>query len=408
MVLRDQPAPTPRILIIAGSDSGGGAGIQADIKTVTMLGGHAMTAITAITAQNTLGVDGVMRVPTDMVLKQIDAVVSDIGVDAIKIGMIGSAETAHAVADRLETLNLPTVFDPVMVASSGSLLADEDTISAFDRLIRCATVVTPNEPELAALAGMRIDNEPDRDMAVEAVMDRTKCRALLVKGGHQLALGRIHEVEDWLFEAGCNERRWRASWIDTRHNHGTGCTLASAITTFLARGWELGAAVNSARRFVRMSMREAPGLGGGHGPMGQQSVRLDVPSDTLPMLNQITVSAFDYEASVGFYRDLGLKQIVASPPHYTRFEAAGGVTLSIHVEAGSPSGSDAVLYFEFEELDRLVERLNAVGLAFESMPQDQSWGWREARLRDPAGNPVCLYSAGENRRFPPWRLAAPA
>lgn len=129
-----------RILIIAGSDSGGGAGIQADIKTVTMLGGHAMTAVTAITAQNTLGVDAVHMVPTQMVMDQINAVVSDIGVDAIKIGMIGNAATAHAVADSLSELSCPIIFDPVMVATSGAVLADPETISAFERLMRIATL----------------------------------------------------------------------------------------------------------------------------------------------------------------------------------------------------------------------------------------------------------------------------
>src|ERR1700755_2499927 len=131
---------TPRILIIAGSDSGGGAGIQADIKTVTMLGGHAMTAITALTAQNTLGVQAVLPVPTDMVVAQINSVVTDIGVDAVKIGMIGSAATANAVADVLEHLDVPVVFDPVMVATSGSVLADDETIAAFARLMRIAEV----------------------------------------------------------------------------------------------------------------------------------------------------------------------------------------------------------------------------------------------------------------------------
>ena len=126
-----------RILIIAGSDSGGGAGIQADIKTVTMLGGHAMTAVTAITAQNTLGVDAVHMIPTQMVMDQISAVVSDIGVDAVKIGMIGNAETAHAVADSLSDLSCPIIFDPVMISTSGAALADGDTIAAFERLMAC-------------------------------------------------------------------------------------------------------------------------------------------------------------------------------------------------------------------------------------------------------------------------------
>ncbi|MEY4619318.1 MAG: hypothetical protein RIS65_490, partial [Pseudomonadota bacterium] len=159
-----------RILIIAGSDSGGGAGIQADIKTVTMLGGHAMTAITAITAQNTLGVDAVHMVPTQMVIDQIAAVVSDIGVDAVKIGMIGNAATAHAVADSLSELSCPIIFDPVMVATSGAVLADADTISAFERLMGIATLTTPNLPELQALGG--------KDSLLERRI------SLLIKGGH--------------------------------------------------------------------------------------------------------------------------------------------------------------------------------------------------------------------------------
>ncbi len=162
--------PPPRILIVAGSDSGRGAGIQADIKTVAMLGGYPMTAITAITAQNTLGVQAVHPVPTDMVMAQIDSVLADIGADAVKIGMIGSAETAHALADRLEALDLPVVFDPVMIATSGSVLADADVIAAFRRFLGLAALTTPNLPELAALGG-------------EAVV-RHQTRALLVKGGH--------------------------------------------------------------------------------------------------------------------------------------------------------------------------------------------------------------------------------
>ncbi|HEX8443340.1 MAG TPA: bifunctional hydroxymethylpyrimidine kinase/phosphomethylpyrimidine kinase [Allosphingosinicella sp.] len=393
----------PRILIIAGSDSGGGAGIQADIKTVTMLGGHAMTAITAITAQNTLGVDAVMPVPAEMVLKQIDAVLGDIGADAVKIGMIGSAETAEAVADRLGGLDIPIVFDPVMIASSGSVLADEATIAAFQRLIAIASVVTPNEPELSALSGMEIRGRTDRDMSVEAVMDRTRCRALLVKGGHQLAEGQTHEVEDWLFDEAGNEHHWRAARIETKQTHGTGCTLASAIATYLARGWDLPRAVEAGRTFVRISLREAPGFGRGHGPMGQQAVRLDAPLGDEPVLNQLTLPTADYEASTRFYRTLGLSQIVDAPPRYARFECPGGATLSLHLDERAFAGA-TVIYFEANDLDRLVQRLEAAGLAIDSMPQDQPWLWREARLRDPAGNPICLYSAGENRRFPPWRL----
>jgi hydroxymethylpyrimidine/phosphomethylpyrimidine kinase len=231
---------SPRILIIAGSDSGGGAGIQADIKTVTMLGGHAMTAITAITAQNTLGVQAVMPVPAEMVVAQIDSVVRDIGVDAVKIGMIGSAQTAHAVADRLELLAVPIVFDPVMVATSGSVLADEETIAAFDRLMRIASVVTPNVPELEALGG-------------EAAILAHGCH-LVAKGGH--AEG--YEI--------------RAKRFDTEDTHGTGCTLASALACGLGAGLPIERAFVQAIRFVRIAILEAPGLGQGRGPLGHQFV----------------------------------------------------------------------------------------------------------------------------------------
>lgn len=240
-----------RVLVIAGSDSGGGAGIQADIRTISALGGHAMTAITAITAQNTLGVAAVHPVPVEMVLAQIDAVLSDIGADAVKIGMIGTADTAHAVAGRLEALDdIPVIFDPVMISTSGSALTDADAVAAFARLMRIATVTTPNLPELAALGG-------------EAAV-REKARALLVKGGH----GQGDMLTDRLIEADGTETVWSDTRIDTPHTHGTGCTLASGIATGLAQGMDLPDAVNRARRYVRAALSSAPGLGQGHGPMG--------------------------------------------------------------------------------------------------------------------------------------------
>ncbi len=244
----------PRILIVAGSDSGGGAGIQADIKTVTMLGGHAMTAITAITAQNTLGVQAVHPVPADMVLSQIESVLADIGADAVKIGMIGSAETAHAVADRLAELEVPIVFDPVMIATSGSVLADAATIAAFSRLMALARVVTPNLPELAALGGR------------EAVLG-FGCH-LAEKGGH--AEGNM--VVDRLWSPAGLEREVRGERIDTTSTHGTGCTFATALATGLGAGLEIGDAFERAVAFVRRALIAAPGLGQGHGPMGQQFV----------------------------------------------------------------------------------------------------------------------------------------
>jgi hydroxymethylpyrimidine/phosphomethylpyrimidine kinase len=253
---------TPRILIIAGSDSGGGAGIQADIKTVTMLGGHAMTAITALTAQNTLGVTGVMPVPAAFVIRQMDAVISDLGVDAVKIGMIGSPETAHAVADRLEHLAVPIVFDPVMVATSGSVLADDATVAAFGRLMRIATVVTPNIPELEILTAMEIATDEDRIDAASVLAERFGC-AVLAKGGHTSG----DEVVDALVtpEGVYNHFSERLS---TNATHGTGCTLATAVATGLGGHLNLDVAVSRGIDFVQAALRAAPGLGKGNGPLG--------------------------------------------------------------------------------------------------------------------------------------------
>ena len=238
-----------RVLIVAGSDPGGGAGIQADIRTVTMLGGHPMTAITAITAQNTLGVQAVHPVPVDIVVAQMRSVIDDLGVDAVKIGMIGSAAIVDAVADLLATLDVPVVFDPVMIATSGSVLADPAAIAAFGRLMRLAALVTPNLPELAALGG-------------EAAVRATGA-ALLVKGGH----GEGEEITDRLVtDAG--DTVWTHPRIHTRHSHGTGCTLASAIATGLAQGLALPDATGRAIAYVQAALAAAPGIGGGHGPMG--------------------------------------------------------------------------------------------------------------------------------------------
>jgi hydroxymethylpyrimidine/phosphomethylpyrimidine kinase len=390
--------PPPRVLIIAGSDSGGGAGIQADIKTVTMLGGFATTAVTAITAQNTLGVHAVLAVPAEIVLAQIDAVVSDIGVDAVKIGMIGSAQTAEAVAGRLERLAVPVVFDPVMVATSGSELADAATVAAFGRLMRIASVVTPNLPELEALGG-------------EAAILAHGCH-LLAKGGHAEGA----EIVDALISPGGARRELRGKRFETGDTHGTGCTLASALACGLGGGLGIQQAFEQAVRFVRIAILEAPGFGQGCGPVGHQGVTDfrwdDLDNEDSPArrenvggmnLNQVTLPARDYDESVVFYRRLGLRQIVDSPGRYARFECPGGATLSIHAEEGREAG-DSVVCLESDELDAWVERLRAAGIVFETGPEDQRWGWREAHLRDPAGNRLCLYRAGQYRRFPPWRL----
>jgi hydroxymethylpyrimidine/phosphomethylpyrimidine kinase len=384
----------PRVLIVAGSDSGGGAGIQADIKTVTMLGGFAMTAVTAITAQNTLGVDAVMPVPGDMVMKQFDAVVGDLGVDAVKIGMIGSAETAEALASRLEGLGVPIVFDPVMVATSGDDLADSATIAAFERLVAAATLVTPNIPELEVLGGQPVETIAEAEQAAGRLATRLGT-SVLAKGGHLPG----DEITDVLVTGKGKAAYWSDRRIASRATHGTGCTLASAIAVGLGRGQGLLDAIVSARFFVRTAMLAAPGFGKGHGPMGHAAA-----SGGAMNLNQVTLPASNYDESVAYYRTLGLTQIVDSPGRYARFECPGGATLSIHVEAEVRPG-DAIVFFESAELDAWVARLEAAGIAFDTPPADESWGWRQARLRDPAGNRLCLYRAGEYRRFPPWRLA---
>lgn len=385
----------PRILIIAGSDSGGGAGIQADIKTVTMLGGHAMTALTAITAQNSLGVDAVHNVPAEIVLAQIDSVVGDFGLDAIKIGMIGSAFTARMVAEKLASMSprVPLVFDPVMISTSGAALADDATIAAFGQLMDLATVTTPNLPELTRLTG-----KEDPVEGALGLVSKHRC-AVLVKGGHDEG----EAVADALIEED-NLTSWQGARIETEHSHGTGCTLASAIAFGLGEGRRLADAVAQARSFVRIALLEAPGLGKGHGPMGQGEVRLDVGGS--PRLNQVTVTGRDYAKQVAFYTKLGLKQIVHSPENgYARFEAWGGMTFSVQIDPEEEIAPTTALYFECDDLDSRVEALARSGLVFEHGPRDQPWLWREARLRDPAGNIIFLYRAGEARRFPPWRMA---
>jgi hydroxymethylpyrimidine/phosphomethylpyrimidine kinase len=392
----DSMSSTARVLIIAGSDSGGGAGIQADIKTVTMLGGHAMTAVTAITAQNTTGVTAVHPVPAEIILAQIDAVVGDIGVDAVKIGMIGSAFAAAQVAARLDRLKaeqpgIPIVFDPVMVATSGAALADDATVAAFGKLMDVATIATPNLPELK-----RLTSEEDPVAAALALVGQHGC-AVLIKGGHDEG----DALADALIEED-NMTSWQGQRIDTTSTHGTGCTLASAMAFFLASGATLADAVARAREFVRVALHDAPDLGQGSGPIGHQRVRLDV--GTGPRLNQVTVTGTDYQRSVDFYKRLGLRQIVDSPPDYARFETAGGATFSVQIDAEEKIVATTAVYLECDDLDERVEQLARSGIPFEHGPRNQPWMWREARLRDPDGNIIFLYKAGEARRFPPWRM----
>lgn len=253
-----------RVLVVAGSDSGGGAGIQADIKTITALGAYAATAVTALTAQNTTGVHGVLPVPADFVRRQMAVVLDDIGADAVKTGMLADAAIVEAVGAELASRaqHPPLVVDPVLFAKSGDRLLTEDAIAALKRyLLPMATVITPNLPEAQALAGMAI---PDLDAMrhAAAALLTLGVPAVLLKGGH-LPADTIVDV--LATEAGTEE--FASSRIVSRHTHGTGCTLASAVAAGLAQGMDLSAAVHRARAYVRAAIVAAPGFGAGHGPM---------------------------------------------------------------------------------------------------------------------------------------------
>lgn len=253
-----------RVLVIAGSDSGGGAGIQADIKTVTALGGFAATAITALTAQNTLGVHGVHAVPFDFLRLQIECVLSDIGADVIKTGMLADSATIDLISDVLErhAPSTPLVVDPVMVAKGGQrLLAAEAVATLKRRLAARAAVVTPNIPEAEALCGTPIADVSAMRRAAAAIR-ALGAEAVLVKGGHLPGPTVID-----LLATGQGVETFESARIETRHTHGTGCTLASAIAAGLAQGMTLRDAVLRARAYVRAAIHAAPGIGAGHGPL---------------------------------------------------------------------------------------------------------------------------------------------
>ena len=252
----------PRLLSIAGSDSGGGAGIQADLKTFSALGCFGMTAITALTAQNTTGVRAIHAVPTDMLVQQIDAVVEDIGVDAVKIGMLHSGELVRAVADAITRHPLPrVVFDPVMVATSGAVLIDGSAISVLvQQLFPLAQVITPNLDEAALLVGRALHTEADMESAATQLLEMG-AQAVLLKGGHLSG-----EVVSDLLAFADGTRSWmRAPRIHTPNTHGTGCTLSSAIAAHLARGQGLAQAVQSARDYVCGALQAGAQVRTGHG-----------------------------------------------------------------------------------------------------------------------------------------------
>jgi len=253
------------VLIIAGSDSGGGAGIQGDVKTVTALGGYAMTAITAVTVQNTLGVFGVHPIPIEVIEAQARVVLEDLGADVVKTGMLGSRETVEAVAGLLDgpAAGVPAVVDPVMVAKGGEpLLAAEAVAAVRERMVPRAALLTPNAPEAEALTGLSVRSEADLRRAGEILL-RLGARAVLMKGGHLEGM----VVVDLLLGADGLERRFESARVAGPNTHGTGCTLASACAAGLAQGLALADAVERAHAYTAEAIRRAPGFGRGHGPL---------------------------------------------------------------------------------------------------------------------------------------------
>jgi hydroxymethylpyrimidine/phosphomethylpyrimidine kinase len=253
-----------RVLIVAGSDSGGGAGIQADIKAVTAMGGYAATAITALTAQNTEGVFGVIDVPPEFVATQIRVVLKDIGADAVKTGMLVNQAVIESIASTLIEMapTLPLVVDPVLVAKGGQPLLDPAAHKALkDRLIPLATLFTPNIPEAEALTGRAIAGLDHMERAARSLL-ALGAKAVLIKGGHMAG----SEVTDVLVTPAAI-KTFTARRIESRNTHGTGCTLASAIATRLAQGWGLNQAVSDGIEYVRKAIETAPGYGHGSGPL---------------------------------------------------------------------------------------------------------------------------------------------
>ena len=262
--IRNAPVTVPIALSIAGSDSGGGAGIQADLKTFHAFGVFGATAITAVTVQNTRGVSGVHAIPVDTVLAQIAAVAEDLPPAACKTGMLATRALVRAVADSIREYGLPNyVLDPVMVASSGDRLLDADAeLEVASALVPLASLATPNLDEAALLVGHPVETEAEMERAARTLVDQMGARAALLKGGHL----RADELVDLLWD-GREMHRWRRPRLETRHTHGTGCTLSAAVAAGLAHGRPLQRAVGQALDYVSRAMQAAPGLGAGHGPL---------------------------------------------------------------------------------------------------------------------------------------------
>jgi hydroxymethylpyrimidine/phosphomethylpyrimidine kinase len=251
----------PRVLTVAGSDSGGGAGIQADLKTMLACGVHGMSVVTAVTAQNSMGVQGYWELPEAAVRAQLDSVLSDIGVDAVKTGMLASSALVSLVATVLRDVEAPIVVDPVGVSKHGDSLLAADALGAVrTELLPVATIATPNLYEVAQLTGVKVENERGLRAAAEAVLALGP-RWVLIKGGHLEG-----DAVDLLYD-GSQEYQFRSRRLDNRHTHGTGCTLASAIASYLALGHDVPGAVGAAKRYVDGAIAGGFALGAGIGPV---------------------------------------------------------------------------------------------------------------------------------------------
>lgn len=250
------------VLSIAGSDCSGGAGIQADLKTMTVNGVYGMSAVTALTAQNTTGVAGIYEVTPEFLKEQIDMIFTDIRPDAVKVGMVSCAGLIEVIAERLDFYHASNiVVDPVMIATSGSELLKQEAVSILKkRLLPLALLVTPNIPEAEILGGIKINNETDMETAAEKICDDYGC-AVLIKGGH-----RISDANDLLYFKGC--KKWfRGRRIDNSNTHGTGCTLSSAIASNLAKGFSMEESVENAKNYISGALEAMLDLGKGSGPM---------------------------------------------------------------------------------------------------------------------------------------------
>ncbi len=426
----------PRVLIIAGSDSGGGAGIQADLKAVAALGGHAMTVITALTAQNTTGVLGIHPAPLDFVEQQFAAVEEDIGCDAVKTGMLHSAELVRLVAGLLAHVRVPVVVDPVMVAKGGSrLLAAEAVQAVRAELLPRASLVTPNLDEASELTGRPVEDRADMEAAARELV-ALGAGAALVKGGHLQG-----EPGDLLFD-GQEVHFFSAPRIDTPHTHGTGCTLASALAALLAQGWDLVPAVERARLLVRRAIAGSLAIGHGHGPVNAMAdlapalalgpclaemdaalARLEATPGLAGMIPEVrgqlgyalpgAASAAEVLAVAGRITHIGDRLKAAGPP---RPGASSHVAKIVLAAMAVDPSMRAAMACNFSE--ELVERARGLGWVVGEFSRDQeppevkrmegsTLEWGTSRVIADLGQvPEVIFDRGEAGKEPVLRLLA--